>query len=1639
LKQTVSAIVTITMLAGSVYLFDANSVQHAEAKETLESIKKVVAATTATAPYTILEIVPDIASCNALSLTDTSGNVITLSENEVQSMGEIGYYIGGQEASIKNLTQKFLTMSAAGSTIDGLNDAALRKDYVEQITQPLLDAGVATENATDVAPIYYSGYQEYYEGAADLTDENREKMADGTYSLISFDYSGSNGEKHIDTISGNMTAAINGNFMYHYLPEDDHTADFANAFLRGDDTTGNHFTDTAGGGEFDPHFTTVSGNYYAKFERMGDAKTGYVLNSDSVAQSWVSGNGIANETPVYTVSAGSATDNPMAAVFTYAGRTADNGNQIEDDGGDDITNDNTYYMATFTYRETPGSDGATIYRVKEFDKGSTDYVNQYDIDTDMPLVPNASVNGTVAIADSSSWSGMTEENFIYDYMEGSGNYKLTTDTSNGVHRLRGARIYCFTGYRNNDWLKQYSFDREAGTECAALNVVVNTKTAAEVTDADIATASFIMVANPDGSLILPGSTYTEYGHVDAGSVLHDISGAHMLQILARITQSNLPAILDYSLIADAASDADIEESLMYRMSQALLIEDLAIYYENVRTMTEADLHDEQADPVSYNAISANEYHFVNKSVYAYNMHAPASGASARVSFVNQYYYSEKFAEAIVTEAFADVLLDLQNENLYRTTDGNRPVLATDISEATVIRYIIGYGEKRDYNKKGTMRILEIEPCASYDLYASGVDGILYHGDINNRTELINQSETIIKLTKMTTAEFIGKVDDLNTEYDMIYVGTNTDLMNNDATGTVYNDTSMKGLVYSNVGDYIYGQPLLAGMLDSDYTAANRGGNLKGKTYVTIAGTTSRYRYSGNDITKEKMEEIKNFVAAGYPLVVADNIITTTGTSTITKTVNKSIVDDASYMYELMNAVKDKQNVFKFTNISSVLFNWYLNLSKPQIVLSGTAAEAVDNIRQVYKDSTDGLYHALYEFEVKNTGAADTDSTYDCKLYVDINADGKFSNTTEELTDFEIRHGDGSSPAKENGKYQLKTGVHYYGSCILSDAYTGVLPWELAVYQNSNNDRRMSVQGYYEIKNEKEDINVLQIDTGAASGYWNSSTWNMETTSTEAGVFKELLGDDRVRFNVKIHTITANEFNGVGTTQAAYKDYLDQYNMLVLGFADCYMEPNATAVAAIKEYIEEGRSVLFTHDTTSFINAAENQFYAHDNSIYQGYQSNGSWYYNNNRSSPDTDIKYEGRFKYNLWGANSAEQIYTGAAYWGYEFNRQIRNLVGMDRYGVLVSSSTKEKAYTPKSSRSTILGEIQGMTYQTLNLYRYAGTDKNNVTLPSKTNLAGIDAGSGQYGNEFATRVNEGQITSYPYKLDEKFKVANTHAQYYQLDLTADDDGDGESDIVVWYCISDSTDRNITDASGRDMYEMSPNDVRNNYYIYNKGNITYSGVGHSNVMSKDTSGKWIANGSDNEIKLFINTLIAAYRAGLQPPKITIQENYEAGAQEIRNIYLSYDKQLTGRYGMLDMTEDFYFKADNVSLIRSTANTTVHLAAKLYYRDDVDGTPMQIGEDTINVSELSMVNNLLYYDAVNHIEAIAGSPNDLIAGAVYRTKIPVALITMAEGQANKRELYLVISQTATNSKTGKSTVMSNTAGVDMVRVQMFNLE
>ncbi|MCL6615690.1 MAG: DUF5057 domain-containing protein [Anoxybacillus ayderensis] len=136
----------------------------------------------------------------------------------------------------------------------------------------------------------------------------------------------------------------------------------------------------------------------------------------------------------------------------------------------------------------------------------------------------------------------------------------------------------------------------------------------------------------------------------------------------------------------------------------------------------------------------------------------------------------------------------------------------------------------------------------------------------------------------------------------------------------------------------------------------------------------------------------------------------------------------------------------------------------------------------------------------------------------------------------------------------------------------------------------------------------------------------------------------------------------------------------------------------------------------------------------------------------------------------------------------------------------------------------------------------NNVWVNEFGSIVGqiqqqTDLGNGAPNPSTSTKqVNSGLMTNYPFELDDSITIATTHNQYYTLDLE-------DENVITWYNI---------DGSPRDIY-----DSWNHYYTYSKGNVTYSGTGHTIGFPEE------------EQKLFVNTMYRAFFGSNHAPQLTV--------------------------------------------------------------------------------------------------------------------------------------------------------------------------
>lgn len=759
----------------------------------------------------------------------------------------------------------------------------------------------------------------------------------------------------------------------------------------------------------------------------------------------------------------------------------------------------------------------------------------------------------------------------------------------------------------------------------------------------------------------------------------------------------------------------------------------------------------------------------------------------------------------------------------------------------------------------------------------------------------------IDITTMTTSEFVGHIDDLNAKYDMIYLG-------DDDKDLDYDGNFRPGdkVLYYHVGGNKLARYELQGLMNHDYVTngsqkkAAKVGDKDSATGTTIGSV----RGSGNDITKEIKNKLVNFAKSGYPVVVAGNIY-----GENKKTISTTLVDNSSYIYDFLNEVKGFDNVYKEGEITADEdINFYAELPKPKIELSSYPPSAIGTGDGPSNEFLTGE-NMTFQFQIIDEAqASPANAEYNCELYIDLNCDGNFSKS-EKLDDIAVMQ-NGNVIKKENGIYQLSLNTTYTVSRKIPQEYIKLMPWKLVVTNNNNSEIRTSEIGYTKRQNTtstQNTINVLQIIPNNSA----ECTWNLATDTTFQNLF------DKVKdFNVKISTITVGQYE---TQYSANATYLNQYNMLIIGFCDgagygsSYGGNNPTnfsenGAQRILEFANTGKSVILAHDNTS-------------SSVYDRTAQNGGI---------------------------SGDSTWKG---WAYFFNQTLRRASGMDRYGITAPQSTsdilKQAKELDTNAQSTDWNAISknsnDMAYY-LNKNKEKTYSETQGFTNGKLRIANTTRETGSTEvTTTASQVNEGAITEYPYKIDKKITVAPTHFQYYQLALEENADEDDSGDLVVWYCLGDKDNK-----TGNGYYAHSPNDVRNNYYIYSYKNIIYTGVGHKPVTN---------NGNLMEKKLFVNTIIAAYNAQAVNPELMFVKQSDRNAAQEKTVYYTLDNVNFNESQELIKNKplEFHLKVTDSNLVGTSfaGTNTKDLKLQLYIESD-DGTKVKgIGGENTNVREIHL--------------------------------------------------------------------------------------
>ena len=788
----------------------------------------------------------------------------------------------------------------------------------------------------------------------------------------------------------------------------------------------------------------------------------------------------------------------------------------------------------------------------------------------------------------------------------------------------------------------------------------------------------------------------------------------------------------------------------------------------------------------------------------------------------------------------------------------------------------------------------------------------------------------VKVTTMTAAEFVGHIDDIGSKYDMIYIG---DQKNNDTDTDLL--TGSGEMRYTHVGavrsakDKTYMLKLfkLIGQLDKDYQDNKPNAECFAAMDTYSENGAGYFRGSGNDITPQICSELKEFVQSGYPVVFASGLMKQN------RVIDQEKVDASSYYYEFMSYALKYDNAFVSSELkdSTDKLNFFSNLAKPVIKFTSKPPEPPRA-----NDSSNVSNRALiqdgqleYVFSIENdSDAAPAVTTYDCNLYLDLNFDGNLSEKEDQSAYIQIADSSGQVLSRiqdSDGKnhYHLRAGQKYTLTRKLPESYYKIITWKLEISSNRNSYIHTSENGYAKQGRkegaEPQTIKVLQLLPENGGGNWD--------LSLESGLFqtklKKLKEDKKINFDfdIKVTTTTVNAINAY-TDQHEFRDVLNGsgigngYDILIIGFADVYsnINNNYNQVDDILDFIKSGKSVIFSHDTTSYINYNET---VTDNKVYV----------NSDHSGP-------GQY-YSIQRQNN----------WGLYLNKLLRSVVGMDRYGITLNEDipgTKQKA-ADLLRKGNELKDGESVSFK--DLMKLAG----DVAYKEGNRLQSYAQTQG-YSNEYlrknasdkttwADKVNDGAITQYPYVIGDKIQIGETHSQYYQLGLEQDRDingnADGKSDVVVWYTLT----------GGK--YNNYPKDVRNYYYFYSKGNVIYTGAGHSKVGD-----------CEEEVYLFINAITAAANVTAVEPKASFVKAWDPNAGVKTTEYYMTDQALwNGDANLVNKDNlDLYLNIKEYNMVSASLNQEdlkkQEMTIQFYIEDENGGTEQEIGGQKVILTDIT---------------------------------------------------------------------------------------
>lgn len=424
-----------------------------------------------------------------------------------------------------------------------------------------------------------------------------------------------------------------------------------------------------------------------------------------------------------------------------------------------------------------------------------------------------------------------------------------------------------------------------------------------------------------------------------------------------------------------------------------------------------------------------------------------------------------------------------------------------------------------------------------------------------------------------------------------------------------------------------------------------------------------------------------------------------------------------------------------------------------------------------------------------------DALYQVRLYVDSNGNGFFEK--EECS---------SEPIITDTTEGALNGTTANGTLLAGHSYTveralpatqaGMLPWKLEVSAVDATSDRDSAIGYTRIVNygQKETIHVLQMNLTADMKTDATSEIRFADRTTEVGAkfaaYLENVEDFDVDIDYRSNSWFMNNYEGKPEEWASD---LQKYDMLILGFSDVSsFTDQEDFLYGFQKFVASGKSVILGHDivqdksfaypvyddasgedsresgecwsvdqaTSMYLRELSGQMVR-----YYSNQSEGGSYektYSRGQeisllTEEDMEVGYYWKWhRYNAWNPASG--------YWAYHKGEDIgeegRWMTRDDYLSKLTSAG--------ESICNLMDNSIRVMTYGA-RLRKATGNGIDRTIYSPVDQMKKVDDTTLNWTKSVETETvriaNQGQITTYPYKMEDTITVGTIHAQNYRLDL----------------------------------------------------------------------------------------------------------------------------------------------------------------------------------------------------------------------------------------------------------------------------------